>query len=95
MRDRLVRGEAVEFGSQILDAQKPVFLHFSFRNLSSGFDSFLGLPDSGFGKRVPFANKCSIWFEALRGFSNLAACNWLDRRTLFASAQSFCVEFLL
>ncbi len=58
MRDRLVRAEAVEICSQFLDAQKSVFfLTFLRRNLSSRVDSFLGLPDLGFGKTVPLATE--------------------------------------
>ncbi len=59
MRDRLFRAEAVEFGLQFQYAQKSVFFcTFLRRNLSSRFDSFLGLPDLGFGKTVPYSSRC-------------------------------------
>ncbi len=41
----------------------------------------------GFGKTIPLATKVFHMFLGVESFSDLAACKWLDRRTLLASAQ--------
>ena len=91
---RSVQCETVLSGLKLLNSvcsfwmlRNQSFCTFLSWNLSSRFDSFFSLPLLGFGKTVPLATKLSHMVQGVEGFSNLAACKWLDRRTLLASAQ--------
>ncbi len=55
--ESLVWAEAVEVGLQFLNAQKPVFLHFSQQKSFIAFDSFVGSSRLGFQRNCSIGNK--------------------------------------